>query len=90
MDLSDLSELERRAFDQAESSASMLYELVEIRRASGLTRAEVGKRMGISKASVAKFEAYYNDPKLSTIKRYALAVGATVTFKTEIAPDAHP
>lgn len=86
MDLSSLSALEIRAMELAEADGSMLYQLVRVRITSGLTQAEVGKRMGITQPSVAAFESYDNDPKLSTIQRYALAVGARITHTVEVAP----
>ena len=78
-----LSPLEQRAMKLAEADASMLYQLIQIRIASGLTQTEVGKRMGITQPSVAAFESDENDPKLSTIQRYALAIGAKITHEVE-------
>ncbi|MFB4277644.1 helix-turn-helix domain-containing protein [Nonomuraea sp. MTCD27] len=52
--------------------------LVAIRKQRGLTQAEVAERMGRSQPAVSDFERLGGDPHLSTIRRYALAVGAEV------------
>lgn len=65
--------------DLAEALASdhhaLWYELVKARRAQGISQAQVAEFLGISQSAVAQFERYDNDPKLSTLRRYALAVG---------------
>lgn len=62
----------------AESDLRMRAELVKARRSAGLTQRQVAEVLGIKQASVAAFEHYDNDPRLSTLRRYALAVGAHV------------
>ncbi|MFF3440861.1 helix-turn-helix domain-containing protein [Streptosporangium sp. NPDC002721] len=56
----------------------LIESLVELRRAQGLTQAQVAERMGRSQPSVSDFERLGGDPHLSTVRRYALAVGASV------------
>lgn len=70
------------------ADTTLLRELVETRARAGLSQQEVADRLGISQPSVAAFERYDNDPKLSTIRRYALAVGALVTHSVDDA-EAH-
>ena len=41
----------------------------------------VGDRMGVSQPTVAAFESYDANPTLSSISRYARAVGAEIEFK---------
>lgn len=55
-----------------------LARLVEMRRSSGLTQAQVGEQMGISQSGVARIEAGDRDLHLSSLRRYAIAVGAEV------------
>lgn len=57
----------------------LLDELRQIRRRSGLTQREVADRLGVVQETVSAFERLGNDPRLSSIRRYALAVGALVT-----------
>ena len=55
--------------------------LIEARRAAGLTQRDVAEALGISQSAVSQFERYDNDPQLSTVRRYALAVGAAITHQ---------
>lgn len=57
----------------------LIDKLVEARRRRGLTQVEVGRRMGISQGAVARIESADRDPHLSTLRRYALAIGVRVT-----------
>jgi len=77
-EIETLSKLEQLAMFLADADSDMRTKLVEMRKKSGLNQTEVGRRMGISQESVAAFERYDNDPKLSTLRRYALAVGARI------------
>lgn len=52
--------------------------MIGLRERAGLSQTEVGALIGISQQAVNKFERYDADPKLSTIRRYANAVGAIV------------
>jgi len=75
----DIGHLERLADDLIDGHADLLTNLVALRKKHGLTQAEVAERMGVSQPTVAAFERYDANPKLSTIRRYALAVGAGIT-----------
>lgn len=59
--------------------------LVHLRRREGLTQEQLANRMGITQQAVHKFERYDSDPKLSTIRRYANAVGALIKY--DVTPD---
>ncbi|MER6581827.1 helix-turn-helix transcriptional regulator [Nonomuraea sp. NPDC001023] len=65
----------------------LIETLVMMRRQRGLTQAEVAERMGRSQPAVSDFERLGGDPHLSTIRRYALAIGAEVVH-TVTAPGA--
>lgn len=73
----------RRALALAEGDHQFLRTLVSERKRLKLTQSEVAERLGISQASVAAFERYDNDPKLSTIRRYAQVVGLLVAHCVE-------
>ena len=62
----------------AEADEEMLYTLIECRHTAGLRQRDVARTLGIAQSSVAAFERHDNDPRLSTIRRYALAVGASI------------
>ena len=53
-----------------------LNRLVELRKAKNLSQGDVGERMGISQSGVARIEAGNRDLHLSSLRRYAIAVGA--------------
>lgn len=75
---SSFDELVARAADLAEADERLLFELIHARKAAQLSQRDVARLLGIKQPSVAGFEAHDSDPKLSTIRRYALAVGAHV------------
>ncbi len=59
----------------AEKRKALSDELVARRRRLGLSQTEVAARMGTSQSAVARLEAGAADIRLSTLERYALAVG---------------
>jgi DNA-binding XRE family transcriptional regulator len=65
----------------AHENYNLLFGLIEHRIAAGLTQQDVANSLGISQQAVAKFESMDNDPRLSTISQYALAINALVTHK---------
>lgn len=72
----DLSHIEARAESLVDAHAALLAELIELRRHHKLSQGVVAERMSVSQPTVAAFEHYDSNPTLSTIRRYALAVGA--------------
>jgi ribosome-binding protein aMBF1 (putative translation factor) len=61
--------------DMAARRQRMAAGLVELRRASGLSQTEVAARMGTSQSAVARLESGLADVRLSTLDRYAAALG---------------
>ena len=61
----------------------LLRALAEKRERSGVSQTVVAARMGTSQSAVARLEAGEIDAKLSTIGRYASAIGQHVTWKVE-------
>lgn len=72
------SKSQRRANALAKADFDFMRELVRLRKENGLSQQDVATRLGISQASIADFERYDNDPKLSTIRRYAHAIEVLV------------
>ncbi|HEV7898412.1 MAG TPA: helix-turn-helix transcriptional regulator [Planosporangium sp.] len=64
----------------------LLADLIAERRAAGLSQAEVAERMGTSQPAVARVEAGAVDVRLSTLQRYAAAVGRQLEVR--LAPGA--
>jgi transcriptional regulator with XRE-family HTH domain len=72
----------------AQGRQRLLAEMVARRRALGLTQTEVAARMGTSQSAVARLEARaLPDVRLSTLERYAEAVGHTLRWSLEPAGD---
>jgi transcriptional regulator with XRE-family HTH domain len=63
----------------AEADDDLLERLVRVRKEKGLTQQDVADRMLRDKSAVSNFERLSADPHLSTIRRYAAAVGAMIS-----------
>lgn len=61
--------------EMAERRKALSEELVARRHSLGLSQTEVAARMGTSQSAVARLEAGSADVRLSTLERYAVAVG---------------
>lgn len=59
----------------------LLHELSKGRKEIGLSQTIVAARMRTSQPTVAKLERAEGDPKLSTVERYAAAVGKRVEWR---------
>lgn len=68
----------------AERRRHLSQELVERRIALGLTQTEVAARMGTSQSAVARLESGASDVRLSTLERYAAAVGHVVEWRLHL------
>ncbi len=79
----------RRELQAVERDARLIETLVRLRRARGLTQAQVAERMNRSQPAVSDFERLGGDPHLSTVRRYALAIGVDITHTVHV-PDAPP
>lgn len=59
----------------------MIERLVRLRDEAGLTQAGIAARLGTSQPVIARIEAGGRNPRLSTLERYARAVGAQVEVR---------
>jgi DNA-binding XRE family transcriptional regulator len=59
--------------------------LIEMRISKGITQAEIAKRMGTNKSNISRLECGENVsfPKLTTISKYAHALGYKVNLEFE-------
>lgn len=73
-----LTTSQKLATTLAMSDFEMISALVEIRKSLGLNQAELAEIMGVTQQAISKFERMDSDPRLSTIRRYAIAVGAII------------
>ena len=69
----------KEAYDALEPEFTLLKELLRARQRSGLTQAEIAKRMGTKPPAVARLESTLttgkHSPSIATLKKYAKAVG---------------
>lgn len=59
----------------ARSPEELIEQLVVHRQRAGLSQTEVAARMGTSQSAVARLERGHADVRLSTLDRYAAALG---------------
>jgi len=59
----------------------LIDELVRARQESDLSQTEIAARMGTSQSAVARLESGELDARLSTVERYAAALGHTVDWQ---------
>lgn len=70
-----------RLVDDALGRRQLLRELASQREVEGLTRTVVAARMGTSESAVARLEGGEADAKLSTVGRYAAALGKRIEWR---------
>lgn len=81
----DIESVRARAKVLAREDRQMRSQLISWRRAMGLTQKQIADMMGVSQQAINKFERYDADPKLSTIRRYANAIGVLIDH--QVTPD---
>lgn len=59
----------------------LLDDLVDLRKSRRLTQQQVADRLGVDQSAIARIESGDRDPHLSTLRRYALAIGAEVEHR---------
>lgn len=72
----------RLALDMTRADRRLIDKLVEVRQRR-FTQTEMAELMGVSQSAVAKFESGTRDPKLSTIRRYALALQVRIAHTVD-------
>ncbi|AQT78300.1 hypothetical protein B1R94_02195 [Mycolicibacterium litorale] len=63
------------------TARELVDDLAAIRRKRRMSQAVVARKIGISQSGVSSFESHRAEPLLSTLLRYAHAVGADITFE---------
>jgi DNA-binding XRE family transcriptional regulator len=74
----------RRAYEDAHERSTAVDVLVRAREADGLTQTDVAKRMGVTQPTISQFEVESSDPRISTLQRYARAVGLRLLLRFEV------
>jgi transcriptional regulator with XRE-family HTH domain len=65
----------------SEERGRLLADLTARRQAAGLSQTEVAARMRTSQSAVARLESGEGDVRMSTVERYAAAVGSDITWQ---------
>jgi DNA-binding XRE family transcriptional regulator len=66
------------AFEDAGVREALLQALLAARHSVQLTQASVAETMGTTQSAVSELEGGLSDPRLSTLQRYARAVGCRI------------
>ena len=73
--------------EMAERRRHLVSELVARRRELGLSQTDVAAQMGTSQSAVARIESGAPDVRLTTLERYAAAVGRTLNWRLQAPHD---
>ena len=75
----------KKEYDKLDEEFQLFDELVQARRQAGMTQAELAERMGTKTPAVARLEAgggaRKHSPSVSTLRKYAAAVGCSLQIK---------
>ena len=75
----------REAYEALEVEYALAHEMLAARSRAGLTQEAVAARMGTTKSAISRLEATgKHAPSVTSLKRYAVAVGCTL--KIELVP----
>lgn len=77
----------RAAFEDSHTRHELIQSLVELRKRAGVTQKELADAMGVKQPAVSGFETEDSDPRLSTLQRYARALGHAIVV--DVRPAAH-
>jgi ribosome-binding protein aMBF1 (putative translation factor) len=62
----------------------LVADLTAQRQSAGLSQTEVAARMGTSQSAVARLETGEADVRVSTLERYAAAIGRQITWQARL------
>lgn len=73
----------RRAYEDLEQEFEFVDEVLKARVATGLTQAELAKRVGTTQSAIARLESAsrMHSPSIATLQRYARALGYRVEVR---------
>lgn len=68
-------------FERGHQAFRLGVMLLSARQQAGLTQAEVARRLGTHKSAISRMENHAEDIRLSTLQRYAEAVGCFLSLE---------
>lgn len=72
----------RAGFEDSRARRELIDELVRLRSELGIKQKRLAEQMGVTQSTVSQFE-YGTDARISTLQRYARAIGYTITFELD-------
>ncbi len=82
-DKADLIRQAKAAQKQTAADNVIMTELRAARESAGISLRELEERTGISRGNLSRLETGESNPTVSTLRRYAEAIGKTVTITVE-------
>jgi DNA-binding XRE family transcriptional regulator len=78
----------RAAYDEARSVRLLSRALAELRERSGLTQAQLAKRLHTTQAAISRLESpTYRSHSLATLRKYLKATGSKMVIRFERSDD---
>jgi len=65
----------RAEYDALEDEFALINQLLDMRKASGLTQEQVADKMRTKKSNISRLEKGGSTPKVDTLRKYAKACG---------------
>ena len=72
-----------KAYHAMTEEYSVAHELIAARTRAGLSQNEVAQRMGTTQSAIARMESGKRPPSMSTMQRFAQAVGGHMVLRIE-------
>lgn len=82
--------VEQNAAQLVAADEDLLDNLVRLREKLGLSQRDVADRLGVGQSAISRIESGERDPHLSTLRRYALALGARIDHRVTRFEPARP
>jgi len=76
----------REAYDALEEEFALIEAMMEARKRSRLSQAEIARRMGTTESAVSRLESGRIKPSTRTLERYAAATGHRLKISFEPLP----
>lgn len=73
----------RREYDALEEESALILEVAKARRRSGLSQAELARRMNTTQSTIARLESGRGLPSTRTLGRFAKATGHRLKISFE-------
>ena len=78
-------------YEEEAAKKELWLQLVEARKAAGLTQAQLAERLGVSQAQVARVEKRgYDSLTLTSLRRYVQALGEGFSLEVRVRQDQPP